>query len=735
MRAVPPIGAAVKATPGATGASTTTSIAIALFVPAATQPTYKRRLKYVSASTHSVTIGINGGAAVALDVGPSSPQCVPASGGSQCSLTATAPPGNDTFSVVAWDEPAGAGNALSRTSVAATVTAGQTNTLPLTLNGVVGAVTVALPVSAPASGLAVTLPVVVNVMDPDNNVIVGPGTYVDTNGNAETITLSDSDASGATQLSTTSLTTPAAVTMTYSGAAIANVTLAPVLGSLPAGKLTPATITWGPAPNGPALTVDPTASRHAISPYIYGITWFYNNGNPTDSNFAAYAKAISLPISRHGGDGTSRYNWNVDATNAGNDFYFLGGTTFGPAAAVPSASVDHMISMNTSSGTKQILTIPNIEYINASNIYSCGFPKSLYPNQYMFFPYNSSLPCGDGYDASDGEIVPTAANLGNTDIRNSPSIQSAWVTHLVSTFQNAAHGGVLIYEMDNEITNWGFMHRDVHPSPVTCDEIVAQNEAYGAAVKATDPTALVLAPDDLPAADFFYCNNLDNSGQQEYPWYLQQMALYGAAHGRLLDYLSWHYPSAATTGPSDPYGSTVYHINELQGWINKYYPGTMLAFDEWNVGPTTNWTDTLLHADSWGLFGSMGVNLASFWGFGSETDPTAIAFMMFRDYDGTGGLFGDMSVSATTANTAALTVYAAQRTADGAKTIVVINKSSGALTSALTLKNDVPVGNAHVYQYSEASPGAIVHLPDQPFQTPYLVLTYPADSITTIVFS
>jgi len=724
------------ATPVATASVPTSaaaaSVTISVFVPSPTQALARRRSKYVSASTQSVSVAIDGALPVAINVGPTSPQCVAASGGSQCSLSIGAPPGNDSFSVIAWDAPGGAGNVLSRALLAFTVAAGHVNAIPLTLDGVISSVAVTLPVPNPAAGLAVTLPVAVNAYDADGNDIIGPGSYADASGNPVTIALSDSDSSGATTLSATSLTAPATVTLTYTGVAVSGATIAPHVAALAAGKLIAATLSSGAAPNGPALAVDPTAARHAISPDIYGITWFYNSGGATDSGFASYAQSIALPVSRHGGDATSRYNWQVDASNAGNDWYFTAGD--GNSNPVPSASVDHMISENITTGTRQVLTIPIIEYINNSSAWHCGFSVAHYGAQQAVNPYVGNGDCGNGYDTSGNELFGNDPTL--SDVANTPATQAAWVTHLVQTFGTAAHGGVMVYEMDNEVHGWNFMHRDVHPNAVTCDEIVSQTEAYAAAIKAADPSAFVLGPDDLPAADFFYCSDPDNNGQLEYPWYLQQMKNYQSQTGtRLLDYLAWHYPGCCpASGPSDPYDATQFHITEHEGWIAKYYPGTKLAYDEWNNGTPTDWTATLEHADSLGLFGSMSVDLASFWGFGTPQDPTAYVFRMFRNYDGASSMFGDTSFSAATGDTTKLTVYAAQRTSDGAKTIVVVNKTASALTAALTLNNATAASAAHVYQYSEAAPGAIAHLPDQPFEQQYLVLTYPADSVTTIAF-
>src|SRR6202522_3551233 len=84
----------------------------------------------------------------------------------------------------------------------------------------------------------------------------------------------------------------------------------------------------------PTLTVDANASRHAISPNIYGIA---NYGLD-----ATFAREIQVGNIRWGGDGTTRYNWRVDSSNAGFDWYFMGGN--GEATAVPSASADLMVN-------------------------------------------------------------------------------------------------------------------------------------------------------------------------------------------------------------------------------------------------------------------------------------------------------------------------------------------------------------------------------------------------------
>src|SRR3954466_14583910 len=63
---------------------------------------------------------------------------------------------------------------------------------------------------------------------------------------------------------------------------------------------------------GPALSVDASAGRHAISPYIYG--W----------NFAPspLAGQIDLPVDRRGGNSADAINWKTGFENHANDFFF-----------------------------------------------------------------------------------------------------------------------------------------------------------------------------------------------------------------------------------------------------------------------------------------------------------------------------------------------------------------------------------------------------------------------------
>ena len=306
------------------------------------------------------------------------------------------------------------------------------------------------------------------------------------------------------------------------------------------------------AATGPALAVDATALGRHISADIYGVTIFWN---PTASNYAAFrtfAQQIRLPANRYGGDGTTRYNWNVDSSNAGSDWYFMAGN--GQPNAVPSASVDTIVSNNIATKTKSIVTVPIIDYINNSSPYHCSYPESLYPNQQSYNPYvhPNGDNCGNGVSAINGQYL-TDTNIAATDIPNATSICPILGLRISSTtFGPAARGGVGIYELDNEPNGWIAVQHDVRPQNIGYTDLTTRSIAYASAIKAADPTALVLGPGDIAPADENCnsggqpgtCNNDQAGNHGGTPlglFYLQQFA---AQKTRLLDYYSMHYPGS-----------------------------------------------------------------------------------------------------------------------------------------------------------------------------------------------
>jgi len=531
-------------------------------------------------------------------------------------------------------------------------------------------------------------------------------------------------------------------------------------GGVSAGMLTAASAASAAsaATAGPALSVDAAAGRHPISSDIYGMNF---------SN-AALATELGLTTDRWGGNSTSRYNYTNNTHNTGSDYYFEN--------IVDSTSLDSFVAADLAHGDNPVVTVPAIGWVSKSSPsthpFDCGFKVSVYGAQQSTDPYDAN--CGNGKHTNGTAI--TGNSPSDTSVPEDGAFDQAMVAHLVSKFGTAASGGVKSYEIDNEPTLWSSTHVDVHPAPLSYGELWTKSLAAAQGIKAADPTATVDGPGDWGWCAYFYAADdpggcgpgADKTAHGNLPlaaWYLQQFAAYAAAHGgqRLLDYFDEHfYPqetgvALSTAGNAatqalrlrstralwDPTYTdeswtadlglgSVELIPRMKQWVAQYYPGTKIAISEYNWGGLESINGALTEADVLGIFGAQGVDRAQLWSPPTSSQPGAFAFRMYRNYDGHGSRFGDESVTASSADQGQLSVYAAQRSTDGALTVQVVNKTGGDLTSTLSVHN-ASTSAAQVFTYSAANLGAIVQGADATFSAGAVSHTYPANSITLLV--
>lgn len=512
------------------------------------------------------------------------------------------------------------------------------------------------------------------------------------------------------------------------------------VGGLIIGVVAPVSVGLAQAPV-PVLTIDAAASRHPINPDIYGIA---NYG--LDPAFAA---EIRVPNVRWGGDDSTRYDWLVDSSNAGFDWFFMGGS--GQTNAAPGASVDQMISTYATAGARALITIPIIPFVNRSAALTCSFPVSIYGPQEKTDPYN--LPngdqCGNSISTLGQQIIDTDIYANHVD--NSVSLQQSWIGHLISTFGTAANGGVPYYQLDNEPSGWSNTHRDVMPSGAAYPQIVSLGQNYAAMIKASDPSAQVFGPSDY-SGDGWVGSPSQQNGLSAGQYYLQQMAAYEQQHGqRILDYFDEHYYATSSDDASelastrtlwDPtyssYESRFFHaplqlIPRFESWIQQSYPGTKLSISEYGFSTGRNpLVDGLTQADVLGIFGREGLDFANLWTVPMPPASVLCVFKLFRNYDGQGSQFGDVSVEADSTNQSALSIYAAQRSGDQALTVLVINKTTQPIATALTLSNFSAAG-ASVFSYSAANITSISPTAPVGIVSNQLNCTYPPYSATLFV--
>ena len=109
--------------------------------------------------------------------------------------------------------------------------------------------------------------------------------------------------------------------------------------------------------------------------------------------------------------------------------------------------------------------------------------------------------------------------------------------------------------------------------------------------------------------------------------------------------------------------------------ISQYYPGTKLAFTEYNFDGGDHISGAVAQADTLGIFAEHGVYFASIWAF-DNCDYQFSAINMFTNYDGKGSGFGDTLVESQSFDRNAVSVYSAIDSKDSGKLrIIAINKS------------------------------------------------------------
>jgi hypothetical protein len=513
------------------------------------------------------------------------------------------------------------------------------------------------------------------------------------------------------------------------------------------------------ATTGPALAIDVSQNRHAISPDIYGM-------NFTDG---ALATELGLTTDRWGGNSTSRYNYLTNTHNTGSDYFFEN------IVHSASDSLDEFIADDLGHNTKPVVTVPMAGYVaknsSSSHPFACGFKVAKYGAQQSTDPWDTD--CGNGVRSAGSTI--TGNDPLDTSVAAGPAFVQAMVSHLVTQHGNAASGGVATYELDNEPALWNSTHRDVHPTPVTYNELWTKSRDTALAIKNADDGAQVAGPGDWGWCAYFFspadpggCS--DGSDRQAHggidiaPWLLAQFKAYDQANSRrLLDVFDEHfYPqesgvalqsagSAQTQALRlrstrtlwDPTYTDESWTNDLglgpvnliprmRRWVANSYPGTKLSLSEYNWGGLESVNGALAQADVLGIFGRESLDRALLWGPPSANQPGAFAFRIFRNYDGAGARFGGTSVKATSGDQGKLAVYAAERAADNAVTAVIINKTSGDLTSTMSLTGS-SANAAQVYTYSGDDLTHIVHGADEAVSGSSLTRTYSANSITLLV--
>jgi mannan endo-1,4-beta-mannosidase len=446
-----------------------------------------------------------------------------------------------------------------------------------------------------------------------------------------------------------------------------------------------------------AFRVNPGKIVRPISPYIYGIN-------------SQKLEGVGTTVRRMGGNRGTVYNWETNASNAGNDYRHQNDewscTVMGyQTCSQPGAQYSEFVKQNKAAAADSIVTIPMVDWVSADKNGPVAEDEKAPSKRFV-----------RSYPKKKGALTTTP------DLNDGAVYEDEFVNLLVNKFGKAAQGGTKFYSLDNEPALWPSTHPRIHPAPTTYKEMVERTEATATAINAVDPSALILGGVMFGWSEYQSLSDAPDSAEfnAKYGTYidffLASMKELEQKHGkRLVHALDVHwYPEArgakritekdnsratvdarlqAPRSLWDPeYKERSWIIDKiykpirlipyLLETIAKRYPNTKLTMTEYDYGGSDHVSGALAQIDVLGIFGREGMYMANYWGNGPGNGelPKYIeaAFKLYRNYDGKGAHFGDTAVTATVADQKEGSIYAATDSKKpGTLYVIVINKDQG----------------------------------------------------------
>ncbi|HEY9060797.1 MAG TPA: glycoside hydrolase family 44 protein [Pseudobacteroides sp.] len=441
------------------------------------------------------------------------------------------------------------------------------------------------------------------------------------------------------------------------------------------------------------VSIDTALDKTPISQYIYGGNWDFNDA--------------TITAKRLGGNRMTGYNWENNFSSAGSDWQHSSDTFLLSNENVPKEQWTQPASVITTfhdrNQTKNIpyslVTLQAAGYVSADSNGTVSEAEAAPSERWKEVKFSKGSALSLTPDTKDNNVY-----------------MDELVNFLTNKYGSAATStGIRAYAIDNEPALWPHTHARIHSNQPTCSEILNKNVELSKVVKKLDPASEVYGPVlyGFAAYNDFQTAPDWASVKGNYRWfldyYLDNMKKSSDSEGkRLLDVLDLHwYPEAQGGGtrittsdtanidcnkarlqaPRTLWDSTYKEdswiaqwfsqflplLPNIKGSIDKYYPGTKLAFTEYSYGADNHITGGIAQADVLGIFGKYGVYAANIWGGGSYT---ASAFNLYRNFDGKGSKYGDTNVKCDTSDIANSSIYASiTSSSDNKLHIMVMNKS------------------------------------------------------------
>jgi hypothetical protein len=504
-------------------------------------------------------------------------------------------------------------------------------------------------------------------------------------------------------------------------------------------------------PRAPSITVNIFNERHRISPYVYGSNW------PDINPGSDFIPETGTRLSRWGGNSITSYNWKLRIRNSAADWFFEN---------YPDQDSIQWVKKIEQEGSDAIVGIAMVDWTpKASGLHSYSVKK--------YGPQQKTAP--DDPDAGNG-IRPDGTQIRENDpndayvpLRDRPApgdppgtiYRAPWIKQLKAAFGSHPH----LYEFDNEPEIWDGTHRDIHPKPVTYDEMRDKYLDFANLIQSIDPKAILTGP--TVSSWWFMWNSAAgpadktaHGGMDYLPWWLGAIADADRhARKQRLDVFDIHaYPDYNSSGPPAVVDGSM--LRAPRGWwdptfiseggigttnnatatqpdmhapaiiprframVNAIYPSAKLGITEWGFFQDDNEVASLADADVYGIFGRENLYLATRFTAPKPGSVCSLALEMYQH-------FAPISVQDTTnLNVDLFTSYAALSEDGRRLTIMTINKDpKKSVTAQITLNGFTPTrGTA----YARSGDGKSITV--SPVTAELACYTFPPYSQTLLVF-
>lgn len=440
--------------------------------------------------------------------------------------------------------------------------------------------------------------------------------------------------------------------------------------------------------------------RAPISPTIYGVNYPDSGFGDWLNEWDKYHDGFTL--AREGGNRFTAYNWETNASNAGNDYYFENDDYLGKSNEA-GWTVKQFLKHVQEVGAAALITVPTLGYVAADKDNNRDGGKDV----------NSTR------DYIHKRFVKSVARKPGGRFANPPDIADGIVyedefVHWVESTKSSK--STVWYSLDNEPDLWHSTHLRLMPVAPNYADIIRNSIEYASAIKDVAPKALVFGPVNYGWYGFrAFQGAPDANGQVFVDAYLDAMRAESQRVGRrLLDVYDFHWYPEATGGgvrivynlqpdtpatqvariqaprslwdPSYVEESWITKSNnrqpirllpDMQDRVHKHYPKTKLSISEYDFGGRNSISGALAQADALGVFGRFGLFAACHWGL-NHTDHAAMAgFQAFTNFDRAGSKFGDLELAVSGEQPSDNSVYAALDSKNSKRlTLVIINKTA-----------------------------------------------------------